>query len=477
MQVFLQAKIVGISEFLLARLAGDSSEGFLGCSQWVSLLSEVLPRALLEELGLSSVLLGSSGGGQILLVLPEESKPAAEQFLAAAAADMEHRSSGFLRLVWSFTENLGDWSDIRKRLADQLAARSATPLSSGVLSLISVPDAQYFESLGRKLRQATSIGWSSETPALLQLEGGKRAWPLGNASNALPFGRHAALDDANENPAPPHELAPRGDGYPAWGVLRGDVDLAGIRLRKTQSIDEYIRLSVMYKQFLAGELELLCAQPEYWRKVSLIYTGGDDFAVYGTWDALLSVAREMQRVFSRFAQHNLAEFAGPEGKTISMAIALAPSDTTSLGAVFEDCGARLEAAKAADKDCIWVLGRILEWKQLAEASDLKDQLLKMIRVHGCSPQYLRDLCGMYRESPLRASRRQLRREGERPWRYHRRIRRILAASRPNPRPARGEYREARAALIANLIGRSALAVKLRPAGRVALEWARLLADA
>src|SRR5277367_1487563 len=105
--------------------------------------------------------------------------------------------------------------------------------------------------------------------------------------------------------------------------------------------------------------------------------------------------------------------------------------TASPGAVFEEAGERLEAAKSTDKDCIWLLGRTLEWKQFAEASALKDTLMRMVSDFGCSPQYLRDLCGIYRESQSRVSRRQARRTGgERPWRYHRRIRRILGAARP-----------------------------------------------
>ena len=71
--------------------------------------------------------------------------------------------------------------------------------------------------------------------------------------------------------------------------------------------------------------------------------------------------------------------------------------------------------------------------------------------------------------------------GERPWRYHRRIRRILAASTPATGKAAGQaravYQKTQTALIADLIGRSAVTVKLRPAGRVALEWARLSAEA
>jgi CRISPR-associated protein Csm1 len=219
--------------------------------------------------------------------------------------------------------------------------------------------------------------------------------------------------------------------------------------------------------------------PEFWRKVTVIYSGGDDFAVYGAWDALVGLARELERLFHRFAESNLKDFAGPEGKTISMALALAPAADASLGAVFEEAGQRLEAAKSADKDCIWLLGRTLEWKQFAEAAELKGALMRMIGEFHCSPQYLRDLCGIYRETQSKVSRRQARRTGgERPWRYHRRIRRILGAARPafSRERERNEFQKARAALIADLIGRSAVTVKLRPAGRVALEWARLSAE-
>ena len=63
----------------------------------------------------------------------------------------------------------------------------------------------------------------------------------------------------------------------------------------------------------------------------------------------------MERLFHRFAEQNLKDFPGPEGKTISMALALAPAVDASLGAVFEEAGQRLEAAKSSDKDCIWLL--------------------------------------------------------------------------------------------------------------------------
>jgi CRISPR-associated protein Csm1 len=481
-QIFLQGKLLGIDDFLLAPASADHDQVFTGRSHWVSLLSEVLPRAMLAELGLAKILIGSSGGGQFLVVLPEEVRDTARTFLTAAASDIRALSGGALKLVWSVTENLGDWSDVRRRLNDEFEKLRGAPAAGGFFEDAVAPDPraeEYFaRQLGWNLRDAPSAGWSPESPGRILVGEGKHTWPLSGSSDSLPFARHAAPSDDGRNPASTRELAARATGLPTWGVLRGDVDNFDIRIRRAQTIEEHIQLSVMFKQFFASELEVLCSMPEFWRKVTVTYSGGDDFAVYGAWDALIALAREMERLFHRFAEQNLKDFAGPEGKTITMAMALAPAEDASLGSVFEEAGKRLEAAKSSDKDCIWLLGRTLEWKQFAEAAGLKDLLTRMIADFGCSPQYLRDLCGIYRETQSKVSRRQARRTGgERPWRYHRRIRRILGAARPFAGPARGEFQKARTALIADLIGRSAVTVKLRPAGRVALEWARLSAEA
>jgi CRISPR-associated protein Csm1 len=478
-QIFLQGKLLGIEDFLLAPAGGERDHAFTGRSHWVSLLGEILPRALLAELGLAKILLGSSGGGQFLLVLPEEVRAAADTFLDAAAKEIASLSDGVVKLIWSVTENLGDWSDVRRRLNEQMTRLRGTPWSEQSSTPNEPAADAYFEGqLGWKLRDAESVGWSPETPGRILVGEGKHVWTLTGSPDSLPFARHAAPNDPGTEPASTETLASRAAGLGTWGVLRGDVDNFGIRIRRAQTIEEHIQLSVMYKQFFAGELEVLCSMPEFWRKVTVLYSGGDDFAVYGAWDALIGLAREMERLFRRFAETNLTDFAGPEGKTITMALALAPAEDASLGSVFEEAGRRLEAAKSSDKDCIYLLGRTLEWKQFTDAADLKDLLLRMVTDFGVSPQYLKDLCGIYRETQSKMSKRQARKMGgECPWRYHRRIRRILSAARPTTGPARGDYQKARTALIADLIGRSAVTVKLRPAGRVALEWARLSAEA
>jgi len=478
-QILVQGKLLGIEPFLLSAGAGGSppeDAALLGRSQWLALLSEVVPRALLAEFGLPRVLLGSAGGGQFLLVLPGEAWGAAREFVEKAGCGIQDLSGGHLRLVAAITENLGDWSVVRRRLSEDFerqagAAAAVTAEAFAPFRDVARAADDYFAGeLGGRLWQAESVGWSPEAPARILLGPGKHNWSLalGRGEDDLVLARHAAPSEDGSQPADLITLARRAQGRQAWGVLRGDVDSLRIRLRRLQTVEEHVRLSVIYKQFFAGELEVLCSQPEFWRKVSVLYSGGDDFAVYGSWDALIPLAREIERLFHRFSEENLKDFPGPEGKTISMAVALAPQVDAPLVSVFAETGQSLEEAKASDKDCIHVLGRTLEWKQLADAAELKDTLTWMVNDLGSSRQFLHELAAFYRQGGRLWGAGEQR--FEKPWQFERRLNRLLTGARDR------ESQKLRAHLSSEMMGKSAAQVRLRPAGLVALEWARLFTE-
>jgi CRISPR-associated protein Csm1 len=473
-QIFVQARLTGVEDFLATPAATDPEATFIGRRHWSSLLAEVLPRALLAELGLAKILLGASGGDQFFVVLPAEARDSAERFLSAAAGRISELSGGRVALVWAITENLGDWSDVRKRLAEELSRKISAP-AAGADSSFFAPfeedpsrEEQYFAAeLGPGLRDAQSVGWSPEEPARVRPGAGKHTWPLDGGQDAIPLAMHYAPGDDSESAADAATLARRASGRAAWGVLRGDVDSFTIRLRRLPNIEEHLQLSLMYKQFFQGELKVLCAMPEFWRKINLLHSGGQDFSAYGAWDALLPFARELQRLFHRFTEENLRDLPGAEGKTLTMAIALATRPDEPLASVYEAAGWKLEIAKSADKDCIYALGRTLEWKQLSDAAQLKDDLERLVREFGSSPEYIKELCGIYRET-AQNWRRSTR--SERPWRIHRRLQRILPPGRSR------DFQKARNSIVANLVGKNPASAKLRPSGRVALEWARLATE-
>jgi CRISPR-associated protein Csm1 len=324
------------------------------------------------------------------------------------------------------------------------------------------------------LPTATAVGWSSEKPAELSWNEGQYTWRLVEQSGAdeegILFPQRYAMNDLGSEPASLRELAERADGSQHWGVLRGDVDRFQARLSSAASIEEHIHLSVLFKEFFAGELSILCTLPGFWRKVSILYRGGDGFAVLGSWDALLELAREIERLFQKFIEHNLHTFPNLEAKSISMALAIAPEIETSLASVFEDAGAQLRAAKASEAGTFYVFGRTLEWKRLSEAEELKTSLVRLVREFRCPPAYINDLASVYRESfSSRASRRGKPVRIEKPWRTYMRVSRVIPSSRGK------DSINARNAVITNLIGKNTAGLKLRPSARVGLEWARLAA--
>jgi CRISPR-associated protein Csm1 len=477
-QIFLQGKLLGIEEFLLdpPRDPDVAEDALLsGRSHWVTLLTEILPRALLAELGLARILLGASGGGTFLLVLPSEMRPQADAFLTAAASGIAAMSNQQVRLIWAVTENLGDWSDVRKRLAENMARRNNTlpeAAAADTFAPFTQSDAasdEYFAQTLAGVRDAASVGWSPDHPGRVLLNEGKHSWPLGASAEAIPLARHVALSDNGARPATLATLAARANGQPVWGVLRAAIDNFDVRMRRTSSDAEFIQLSLVFRQFFAGELDMACSMPEFWRKVTILYSGIDDFAVYGSWDALLLLAREMQRVFQRFADANLKELPGPEGKSITMAVALAPHANAPLLRVWEQAGRNLEIARAATKDSLYAFGRTIDWRQVSHAADLRETMLRMIRDFRCPPQFLDELGGFYRDKPTAASGSS--RRLDRPWRFHRRFNSVL------PGAARDrEFQRIRTALITDLIGKSHAQVKLRPAGGVAVQWARFSLD-
>ncbi len=470
-QIFLQGKLLGIENFVLAPAPERGEAVLTGRSHWVSLLMEVLPRALLNELGLAKILLGSSGGGGFLVLLPSESIPSAEEFLHNAAAQIRELSGDRLRLVWSATEDLGDWLVVRRRLTEEMWRRQNTRPEAPSADVF-LPrdddghdsrDDAYFLEFGEKFRNAESVGWSPEAPGRILVGEGKHTWPVRTGADAIPVARHCALAEDGSTAASLETLASRAGGRPGWGVLRADVDGFGVRLRKLTSIAEHIQLSILFKQFFAGELEVSCSSADYWRKVTILYAGGDDFAVYGSWDALLLLAREIHRLFSKFAEANLKDLPGPEGKTISMSLEVAHDPDTPFAFVYEEAGRNLEAAKCDFKDCFYIFGKTVEWRNIAHASGLKDTMIRMVREFGCPPAFLEELGSFYREKPSLT-------RPDRPWRYHRRLAVVLGQHKDR------ELQKLRASLITDVVGKSPSQVRLRPAGLVAVAWARMLME-
>jgi CRISPR-associated protein Csm1 len=476
-QILLQGRLLGSEDFLPAAPADRDNRAFEARSMWLVLIGETVPRALLAELQLPPLMLGSSGGDRFVVILPDQARAeAAGEFLARVSRNLGEITGGKLSVAWSATENLGDWTIVRKRLQEGMRAANRPPaLEPGYFDPFSSNGPGHGsgqDRIPRDLRDVSAIGWSFEFPALIAAEGGQYRWDVGSDA-AIPVTRHGARN--GDAFASTKELARRAQGQRLWGVLRGEIDDFETRLRRLQSVEEHVHISMLYRQFLAGEIELLCSQGEYFQRVTVLHAGGADFAIYGSWDALAGFARELERVFSRFAAENLKELPGAEAKTITMALTIAEPGA-SLARTYEDCGRDLEIAKATDKDCLHILGRVLEWKQLNDAAELKEAIVHLNEEFRGGRQFLAQLRNLYKkvEAPDRGDGRSSNGDDERlvarALRFQRRFAR--AASRRER-----EFQKLRAHLMKEMAGRNLRGrLKLRPEGLIALEWARLAED-
>jgi len=232
-------------------------------------------------------------------------------------------------------------------------------------------------------------------------------------------------------------------------------------------VEEHLRLSHLYKNFFAGELQtLLLRLPDCTGKIAIIDSGIEGFTVYGDIDALLKVSQEIHRLFQTMAEVSLNETTGAEGKSISAALAAGDQ-----AAAVAEVHAALKLAQASSRDSIYMFGRVLDWKQVPDALEIRELCLRMIRNYGASPQFVSELSGFFRESGYQSLRRKTGRF-ERPWRLYRRL--SLALETENESR---DFERTRNRLLAEFIGKNAGQTRLRPSGRVGLELTRISINA
>ncbi len=101
-----------------------------------------------------------------------------------------------------------------------------------------------------------------------------------------------------------------------------------------------------------------------------------------------------------------------------------------------------------------------------DAAELKETVTRLIHDFRMSRQFLYQLRSFYHREDFAGG--EL--ERQRTWRLQRRFNRILSGTRDR------EFQKLRTHLISEMAGRKPAEVKLRPAGLVALEWARLATE-
>lgn len=174
------------------------------------------------------------------------------------------------------------------------------------------------------------------------------------------------------------DLANASAGLKRLGVLRMDVDNLGeifrIGLGKNAAPARVMALSWHLNYFFTYRLNQLRDQEEYMNHILVVYSGGDDLFVVGSWDRVVDFAVTIRDEFRAFA--NNPQFS------ISGGVAIVPRKFPIHKAA-EFSGEAEAAAKQLDdgaKNAFTLLDKPLRWSDFDLANSIRCELLRAIKV-------------------------------------------------------------------------------------------------
>lgn len=174
------------------------------------------------------------------------------------------------------------------------------------------------------------------------------------------------------------QLAEKANGTNKLGILRMDVDnLGSIFARGLSHTDrtfsKYSTLSRNLDFFFKGYLNTIWQQEAYRDATFIIYAGGDDLFIVGAWDALTSMAKEINKEFKEWTCHN--QHISLSG---GMAIVSGKFPITKGADMAEQAEkiAKSHNYNQQEKNAFALLGRALNWEsELPIVENIKEQLV------------------------------------------------------------------------------------------------------
>jgi len=183
-----------------------------------------------------------------------------------------------------------------------------------------------------------------------------------------------------------NDFAENSEGLKRLGILRMDIDNLGMIFAKgleRPSISRVTSLSRNLCLFFEGYINQMCQTDKYRQHVFIIYSGGDDLFIVGSWNSIVGLADDIHSEFKKFTCHN-------EHLTISSGISLMPKKhPIHKGAQYagEAEGLakgpreiiRKEGRFTKEKDAITFLNKSVSWNDFKICRGMKDLLYFCIK--------------------------------------------------------------------------------------------------
>lgn len=219
-----------------------------------------------------------------------------------------------------------------------------------------------------------------------------------NNSYALEFYGGNELDRKD---VPTFEQMCKNEGnFTRMGVLRMDVDNLGNIFqqgipKERATLSRYAALSRSFDFFFSGYLNTLWKETDPSRSF-IVYSGGDDVFIVGSWDVTIELAKKINKDFKDFACNNPA-FSLSGGIAI-----INPKYPIMKGAGESDSeekNAKNHKCKDSEKNSLSFMGMALNWDcEFPRVEDLKDKMVEMLEHNDMPKSFLSKIMAHYANS-------------------------------------------------------------------------------
>lgn len=181
------------------------------------------------------------------------------------------------------------------------------------------------------------------------------------------------------------------EGLSRLGVLRMDVDNLGSIFQsgipeKQSSFARFASLSRSFDYFFSGYLNTICREDSRRDHSFIVYSGGDDVFIVGSWDTTIDIAWQIHKDFTQYTCNNAA-FSISGG--IAILNAKYPIIAGAQESAEEEERAKGHECGTQKKNSISFLGTPLNWeKEFPAVRNLKKELVSLLKVERLPKSFL-----------------------------------------------------------------------------------------
>jgi CRISPR-associated protein Csm1 len=174
-------------------------------------------------------------------------------------------------------------------------------------------------------------------------------------------------------------IAEKSEGDKKLAALKLDVDNLG-SLFRNRTEDDYNKLSKALTNFFDIKLLQLIKDLKMQQNIYVVFSGGDDCFLIGTWEKIFELAITLQQKFYDFQCTLKKEIASlPNSEITFSAGIIVFQPHYPMLQLAEEVENALSASKRADgKNSITVFGKTLSWKDFKETQKLSDTFKNLI---------------------------------------------------------------------------------------------------